>query len=134
MSKSTKATSASSPSTKPTSAYTLYGMQDCPTHWNNHFKKCLVPAMNKQFKKNGTNMPKSVSKRSTMLTPHTKLGPRGHVFKISQHTPHPLYPNHGCTKHDYSMAHTERPFMRPICSARHVPKLWLLLSVFFCWP
>ena len=35
--KSTKATSTSSPSTKPTSTYTLYGMQDCPTCWNNHF-------------------------------------------------------------------------------------------------
>ena len=92
---STKATSTSSLSTKPTSAYTLYGMQDCPTHWNNHFKKCLVPAMNKQFKKNGENMLKSVSKRST------------HISKISRRTPHLLYPNHGHTKHDYSMAPTE---------------------------
>ena len=99
MSKSTKSTSTSSPSTKPTSAYTLYGIQDkdCPTRWNNHFKKCLVPAMNKQFKKNGINMLKSVSKRSTMLTPCTNSGPCGHVFKISQRTPHPLYPNHGRT-------------------------------------
>ena len=29
---STKATSTSSPSTKPPSTYTLYGMQDCPIH------------------------------------------------------------------------------------------------------
>ena len=73
MLKSIKAPSTSSPSTKPTSTYTQYGF---------HFKKCLVPTMNKKFKKNGANMD---------LTPHTHL----------------LYPNHGLTKYGYSMAHTE---------------------------
>ena len=73
MSKSTKATSTSSPSTKPTTTYYQYGF---------HFKKRLVPTMNKKFKKNGANVD---------LTPCT----------------HPLYPNHGHTNYDCSMAHTE---------------------------
>ena len=73
MLKSSKATSTSSPSTKTTSTYTHYGF---------HFKKRLVPTMNKKFKKSGVNMD---------LTPRT----------------HPLYPNHGRTKYDYNRAHTE---------------------------
>ena len=74
MSKSTKASSSYSLRTKPPSTHTLYGMQGCPTCWNNHFKKCLVPAMNKQFKKNGVNMLKLVSKRSTTVTPCANSG------------------------------------------------------------
>ena len=54
--------------------------------------------MNKKFKKNGAKVD---------LTPHT----------------HPLYPNHGHTKYDYSMAHTERPSTQQICSDCHVPKI-----------
>ena len=103
-------------------------MQDCPTHWNNHFKKRLVPAMNKQFKKNGVNMLKLVSKRSTMVTPHTNSGPCVHVSKISQHTPHRLYPNHGHTR-----VATAWPIPSYLPHNQFVltvmfPKMWLLLS------
>ena len=68
------------------------------TQYGFHFKKCLVTTMNKKFKKNEANVD---------LTPST----------------HPLYPNHGRTKYDYNVAHTERPPTRPICSYHHVSKI-----------
>ena len=55
---------------------------------------------------------------------------------LTPHT-HPLYPNHGCAKYDYSMGHTEQPHTQPICSDHYVPKITaavvslLLLGVAF---